>query len=143
MGPSPTYHPSEGEESDTSVEHGCLLRAERAVGSCSRRPRFSPTWGSCFVGTPEVGPWVAPQRPLCKSPLGGRTSPEMTYLPTSTLSQTRTQHTPSHSIPGAATLPDGPKTHHQANTGTRSGLQRACHHGHLHSAAHPRGTFPG
>ena len=46
MGPSPTYHPPEGEECETSVEHGLPLWAEPAVGYCLRRPRSSPMWGS-------------------------------------------------------------------------------------------------
>ena len=83
MGPSPTYHPPEGEECETSVEHGLPLSAEPAVGYCSRRPRPSPLWGSCFVGAREVGPWVGEQKPLGKSPLRGNPSPESTYLPTS------------------------------------------------------------
>ena len=32
MGPSPTYHPPEGEECETLVEHGLPLLAEPAVG---------------------------------------------------------------------------------------------------------------
>ena len=82
MGPSPTYHPPEGEESETSVEHGLPLWAEPAVGYCSRRPRPSPMWGSRFVGARAVGPWVGEQKPLGKSPLRGNPSPESTYLPT-------------------------------------------------------------
>ena len=82
MGPSPTYHPPEGEECETSVEHGLPLWAEPAVGYCSRRPRPSPMWGSCFVGARAVGPWVGEQKPLGKSPLRGNPSPESTYLPT-------------------------------------------------------------
>ena len=83
MGPSPTYHPPEGEECETSVEHGLPLWAEPAVGYCSRRPRPSPMWGSRFVGAREVGPWVGEQKPLGKSLLRGNPSPESTYLPTS------------------------------------------------------------
>ena len=83
MGPSPTYHPPEGEECETSVEHGLPLWAEPAVGYCSRRPRPSPMWGSRFVGARAVGPWVGEQKPLGKSPLRGNPSPESTYLPTS------------------------------------------------------------
>ena len=83
MGPSPTYHPPEGEECETSVEHGLPLWAEHAVGYCSRRPRPSPMWGSRFVGAREVGPWVGEQKPLGKSPLRGNPSPGSTYLPTS------------------------------------------------------------
>ena len=82
MGPSPRYHPPEGEECETSVEHGLPLWAEPAVGYCSRRPRPSPMWGSRFVGAREVGPWVGEQIPLGKSPLRGNPSPESTYLPT-------------------------------------------------------------
>ena len=82
MGPSPTYHPPEGEECETSVEHGLPLWAEPAVGYCSRRPRPSPMWGSRFVGARAVGPWVGEQKPLGKSPLRGNPSPESTYLPT-------------------------------------------------------------
>ena len=82
MGPSPTYHPPEGEECETVVEHGLPLWAEPAVGYCSRRPRPSPMWGSRFVGASEVGPWVGEQKPLGKSPLRGNPSPESTYLPT-------------------------------------------------------------
>ena len=37
---------------------------------CSRRPSPSPTWGSRFVGAPEVGPWVSEQKPLGKTPSG-------------------------------------------------------------------------
>ena len=83
MGPSPTYHPPEGEECETSVQHGLPLWAEPAVGYCSRRPRPSPMWGSRFVGACEVGPWVGEQKPLGKFPLRGNLSPESTYLPTS------------------------------------------------------------
>ena len=82
MGPSPTYHPAEGEECETSVQHGLPLWAEPAVGYCSRGPRPSPTWGSRFVGARAVGPWVGEQKPLGKTPLRGKPSPEMTYLPT-------------------------------------------------------------
>ena len=82
MGPSPTYHPPEEEECETSVEHGLPLWAEPAVGYCSRRPRPSPMWGSRFVGAREAGPWVDEQKPLGKSPLRGNASPESTYLPT-------------------------------------------------------------
>ena len=76
------YHPPEGEECETSVEHGLPLRAGPAVGYCSRRPRPSPMWGSRFVGARAVGPWVGEQKPLGKSPLRGNPSPESTYLPT-------------------------------------------------------------
>ena len=82
MGPSPTYHPPEGEECETSVEHGLPLWAEPAVGYCWRRPRPSPMLGSRFVGAREVGPWVGEQKPLGKSPLRRNPSPESTYLPT-------------------------------------------------------------
>ena len=83
MGPSPTYHSPEGEECETSVEHGLPLWAEPAVRYCSRQPRPSPMWGSRFVGAREVGPWVGEQKRLGKSPLRGNPSPESTYLPTS------------------------------------------------------------
>ena len=83
MGPSPTCHPPKGEEYETSVEHGLPLWAEPAVGSCSRRPRPSPLWGSRFVGAHAVGLWVGEQKPLGKSPLRGNPSPEPTCLPTS------------------------------------------------------------
>ena len=89
MGPSPTYHPPEGEECETSVEHGLPLWAEPAVGYCSRRPRPSPMWGSRFVGAREVGPWVGEQKPLGKSPLRGNPSPESTYLPTTCMKRWR------------------------------------------------------
>ena len=82
MGPSPTYHPPEGEECETSVKHGLPLWAEPAVGCCSRRPRPSPMWGSRFVGARAVGPWVVEQKPLGKTPQQGNPSPESTYLPT-------------------------------------------------------------
>ena len=82
MEPSPTCHLPEGEERETSVEHGLALWAEPAVGYCSRRPRPSPMWGSRFVGARAVGPWVGEQEPLGKTPLGGKPSPKMTYLPT-------------------------------------------------------------
>ena len=82
MEPSPTCHPPEGEECETSVEHGLPLRAEPAVGYCSRRPRPSPMSGGRFVGTRAVGPWVGEQKPLGKTPLRGNSSPESTYLPT-------------------------------------------------------------
>ena len=72
MGPSPTYHPPEGEECETSVEHGLPLWAEPAVGYCSRRPRPSPMWGSRFVGARAVGPWVGEQKPLGKTPPAGQ-----------------------------------------------------------------------
>ena len=77
------WDPPEGEECETSVEHGLPLPAEPAVGYCSRRPRPSPMWGSRFVGAREVGPWVGEQKPLGKSPLRGNPSPQSTYLPTS------------------------------------------------------------
>ena len=83
MQPSPAYHPPEGEECQTLVEHWLPLWAEPAVGYCSRRPRPAPMWGSRFVAAREVGPLVGEQRPLSKTPLGGKPSPKMTYLPTS------------------------------------------------------------
>ena len=86
MGPSPTYHAPEGEECETLVDHGLPHWAEAAAGYCSRRPRTSPMWASCFVGARAVGPWVAEQKPLGKTPLGGNPSPKMTYLPTATKS---------------------------------------------------------
>ena len=61
MGPSPTYHPPEGEECEALVEHGLHLWAEPAVGYCSRRPRASPMWRSSCVQY-DTG-WVS------KSPL--------------------------------------------------------------------------
>ena len=79
MGPSPTYHPPEAEECETSVEHGLPLWAEPAVGYCSRQPRLSPMWGSRFVGARAVAPWVGEQKPLGKTPLRGNPSPELTY----------------------------------------------------------------
>ena len=82
MGPSPTYHPPKGAERETLVEHGLPLRAELAVGYCSRRPLPSPMWESRFVGACAVGPWVGEQKPLGKTPLRGNPSPEMIYLPT-------------------------------------------------------------
>ena len=84
MGPSPTYHPPEGEECKTSVEHGLPLWAEPAVGYRSRRPRPSPMWGSRFVGARAVGSWVGEQKPLGKTPQRGNPSPKSTYLPTLT-----------------------------------------------------------
>ena len=84
MGPSPTYHPAEGEECEKLVEHGLPLWAEPAVGYCSRQPRPSPMWKSRFVGAREVGLLVGEQKSLGKSPLGGNPRPEMTYLPTYT-----------------------------------------------------------
>ena len=41
-------------------------------------------WGTRFVGAREVGLLVGKQKPLGKTPLRGRPSPEMTYLPTCT-----------------------------------------------------------
>ena len=82
MGPSPTYHPPEGGECETSVEHGLPLWAEPAVGYCSRRPRPSPMWGSRFVGARAVGPWVGERKPLGKTPCGATPSPESTPPPT-------------------------------------------------------------
>ena len=78
MAPSPTCHPPEGEECETSVEHGLLLWAEHPVGYCSRRPRPFPILGSPFGGACAVGPWAGVQKPLGKDPLGGNLSPEMT-----------------------------------------------------------------
>ena len=83
MGPSLTYHPPEGGEFETSVEHGVPLWAEPAVGYCLRRPRSSPMWGSRFVGARAVGPWVAERKPHGKTPKRGNLSLESTYLPTS------------------------------------------------------------
>ena len=82
MGPSPTYHPPEGEECKTLVEHGLPLWAEPAVGYCSRRPRPSPMWGSRFVGARAVGPWVGEQKLLGKTAWRGNPSPESINLPT-------------------------------------------------------------
>ena len=82
MGPSPTYHPPEGEECETLIEHGLPLCTEPTAGYCSRRPRPSSMWGSRFVGAHAVGPWVGEQKPLVKTPLGGNPGPEMTDLPT-------------------------------------------------------------
>ena len=70
MGTSTTYHPPEGGECETSVEHGLPLWAEPAVGYCSRRPRRSPMWGSRFVGASAVGPWVGERKQLGKTPCG-------------------------------------------------------------------------
>ena len=97
MGPSPTYHRPEGEECETSVEHGLPLWAEPAVGYCSRRPRPSPLWGSRFVGARAVGPWVGEQKPPGKSPLRGNPSPELTYLPTYLCKHTL-DRAPSHAL---------------------------------------------
>ena len=72
MGPSPTYHPPEGGECETSVEHGLPLRAEPAVGHCSRRPRPSPMSHSHFLGAREVGPGVGEQKPHGKTPFWGQ-----------------------------------------------------------------------
>ena len=94
MGPSPTYHPPEGEECETSVEHGLPIWAEPAVRYCSRRPRPSPMWGSCFLGARAVGPWVGEQKPLGKTPLLGNCSPKMIYLPTTTSEPTSPVRTP-------------------------------------------------
>ena len=97
MGPSPTYHLPEGEECETSVEHGLPLWAEPGVGYYSRRLLPSPMWGSRFVGAREVGPWVAEQKPL-----GGNPSPEMTYLPTYLYKQRCSNHPDQR--PGRAIL---------------------------------------
>ena len=86
MGPSPTYHPPEGEKCETSVEHGLPVWAEPAVGYCSRRPRPSPMWGSRFVGARAVAPWVGEQKPLGKTPPAGQPQSRVnlpTYLPAS------------------------------------------------------------
>ena len=83
MGPSPKYHPPEGEECKTSVEHGLPLSAEPAVGYCLRRPRPSPMWGRRFVGARAVGPWVGEQKLHGKTSRRGNPSPKSTYLPTS------------------------------------------------------------
>ena len=61
------------------VEHGLPLGAEPAVRCCSQRLRPSRTWGSRFVGAPEVGLWVHEQKPIGKTPLGSKASPEMSY----------------------------------------------------------------
>ena len=82
MEPSPTYHPPEGEECETWVEHGLPLWAEPAIGYCSRRPRPSPMWGSSFPEARAVGLLVGEQKPLGRTPLGGDPSPEISYLPT-------------------------------------------------------------
>ena len=82
MGTPPTYHPPEGGECETSVEHGLRLWAEPALGYCSQQPRPSPMWGSRFGGARAVGPWVGERKPLGKTPLRGNPSPESTYLPT-------------------------------------------------------------
>ena len=82
MGPSPTHHPPEGEDSETSVEHGLPLWAATVVGCCSRQPRPSPMWGSLFLGARAVGPWVGEQKLLGKTPQRGNPSPQSTYLPT-------------------------------------------------------------
>ena len=79
---SPTYHPPEGEECETSVEHALPLSAEPAIGYCSRRPRPSPTWESRFVGARAVEPSVDEQKPLGETPERGNPSPGSTYLPT-------------------------------------------------------------
>ena len=82
MGPTPTYHPPEGEGCETSVEHGLPSWAEPDGGYCVRRPSTSPTLGSPSLGARDVGPWVDEQKPLGKTPYGGNPSPDMTYLPT-------------------------------------------------------------
>ena len=79
------YHPAEGEECETSVEHGLPLWAEPAVGYCSRPTRSSLMWGSRFLGARSVGLWVGEQKPLGKTPQRGNPSPESIYLPTSSL----------------------------------------------------------
>ena len=50
MGPSPTYHPPEGEECETSVEHGLPLWAEPAVGYCSHDRALPPCGGAALWG---------------------------------------------------------------------------------------------
>ena len=82
MGPSPMYHPPEGEECEILVEHGLPLWAEPAVRYCSRQPRPSTISGSRFVGARAIGPSVGERKPLGKSPLRGNPSPDRTYLPT-------------------------------------------------------------
>ena len=72
MGPSPTYHPPEEEECQTSVKYGLPHWAEPVVRYCSRRPRPSPMWGSRFVGACAVGLWVGEQKPLGKTPPRGQ-----------------------------------------------------------------------
>ena len=82
MGPSPTYHPPEGEECETSVEHGLPLLAEPAVECYSRRPRPSPMSGSRFVGARAVGPGWVSKSPLVRPP--SEATPVLsrpTYLP--------------------------------------------------------------
>ena len=82
MQPFPTYDPPEGEECETSVEHGLPSWAEPPVGYCSRQPRRFPMWGSRYVGAREVGPWVGEQKPYGNTPLGGSPSHGRTYLRT-------------------------------------------------------------
>ena len=82
MGPTPMYHPFKGEGCETSVEHGLHLWAEPDGGYCSRRPSPSPTWGSRFVGARQLGPRVGEPKPNGKTPFGGNSSPNMTYLRT-------------------------------------------------------------
>ena len=108
MGPSPTYHPPEGEEIETSVEHGLPLWAEPAVGYCSRRSRPPPMWGSRFVGARAVGPWVGDQKLLGKSPLRGNPSPESTYLPT--FSWPYTRHNRCNTALILRSIPEGTQT---------------------------------
>ena len=72
MRPSPTSHPPEGEECETSVDHWLPLWAKPAVRYCLRRPRPSPMWGSRFVGARAVGAWVGEQKPLGKTPSAGQ-----------------------------------------------------------------------
>ena len=75
MGPAPTYHLPEGEECETSVEHGLPLWAEPAVGYCRRQPRPPFVWVSRFVGAAAVGPLVGEQKCLGKPPLRGTPVP--------------------------------------------------------------------
>ena len=56
MGPSSRYHPREGEEPETLVQHGLPLWAEPGVGNCSQRSRPFSMLGSRFVGAPVLGP---------------------------------------------------------------------------------------
>ena len=78
MGPSPTYHPPEGEECETQVEH-VLPRTRCRVLLAATAP--FPHVGSRFVEARAVGPWVGEQKPLGKTPPLGSPSPESTYLP--------------------------------------------------------------
>ena len=130
MGPSPTYHPPEGEECETSVEHWLPLWAEPAVGYCSRRPRPSPMWGSRFVGARAVGPWRGEQKPLGKSPLRGNPSPESTYPPYLQIHA---------SLPVSATLPLLCASSHMSYVFCASNVRcpalRSCYASIIHSYA--------